>query len=82
VIPDFSEDRGGKTMKEPAEVYDVLANRVIGAAIEVHRHLGPGYLESVYEEAMCVELTLREISFERQMRFVLNYKGHEIGGKD
>ena len=52
--------------REPDADVDELARRVIGAAIEVHRHLGPGFLESVYEEALCVELELREIPFERQ----------------
>jgi len=55
------------------------ANKVIGAAIEVHRHLGPGYLESVYEEAMAVELTLRGIPFTRQSVFGVDYKGHAVG---
>jgi GxxExxY protein len=44
---------------------DELTERIIGAAIEVHRVLGPGLLESVYEEALCVELFLRDIPFER-----------------
>ena len=43
-------------MNEPGKEIDALANAVIGAAIEVHRILGPGYLESVYEEALAVEL--------------------------
>ncbi len=43
-----------------------LTGEVIGAAIEVHRALGPGLLESVYEECLCHELRLREIPFERQ----------------
>ena len=43
------------------------ANKVIGAAIEVHKQLGPGYLESVYEEALAVELTIRGVPFARQM---------------
>jgi len=55
------------------------AKKVIGAAIEVHRQLGPGYLESVYEEALGVELTLRGIPFARQVGFALDYKGHKIG---
>ena len=55
------------------------ANKVIGAAIEVHRQLGPGYLESVYEEALAVELTLRGVSFARQVVFALDYKGHRVG---
>ena len=55
------------------------ANKVIGAAIEVHRQLGPGYLESVYEEALAVELTLRGVPFARQVVFALDYKGHKVG---
>lgn len=55
------------------------SNKVIGAAIEVHRHLGPGYLESVYEEALAVELTLRGVPFARQVVFGLDYKGHIVG---
>jgi hypothetical protein len=45
---------------------DTLSESVIGAAIEVHRHLGPGLLESIYEEALCVELKLRGIPYCRQ----------------
>ena len=55
------------------------ATKVIGAAIEVHKILGPGYLESVYEEALAVELSLRDITFSRQLTFALDYKGHKIG---
>jgi GxxExxY protein len=46
---------------------DELTERLIGAAIEVHRVLGPGLLESIYEEALCVEMEQREIAFERQV---------------
>jgi GxxExxY protein len=52
---------------------------VIGAAIEVHRKLGPGYLESVYEDALAIELYLRHIPFVRQAPVAVNYKGHLIG---
>jgi len=55
------------------------ANKVIGAAIEVHKQLGPGYLKSVYEEALAVELTIRGIPFARQVVFALDYKGHKVG---
>lgn len=48
---------------------------IIGAAIEVHRSLGPGLLESAYEECLCRELALRRIPFERQRSISLEYKG-------
>ncbi len=63
---------------EPDEECDRLAFAVIGAAIEVHRHLGPGYLEMVYEDAMEVELKLREIPFVRQKEVAVDYKGHRV----
>ena len=64
---------------EPQEGLDRLAHQVIGAAIEVHRRLGPGFLESVYEEALCIELKLRGIPFERQVYRDIDYKGHSVG---
>ncbi|HOW71141.1 MAG TPA: GxxExxY protein [Phycisphaerae bacterium] len=64
---------------EPQEELDRLAYEVIGAAIEVHRELGPGYLESVFENALCVELEIRGIPFQRQFAFAVNYKGHPVG---
>src|SRR5262245_54795221 len=60
---------------------DELTENIIGAAIEVHRVLGPGLLESVYEEALCVEMQLRGISFQRQIDVDVNYKGHLIKGQ-
>ncbi len=65
--------------KEPDKELDELAYKVIGAAMEVHRTLGPGFLESVYEEALCVELKRREISFEKQAEISIQYKGHAVG---
>ena len=64
---------------EPDAGLDELARRTIGAAIEVHRHLGPGYLESLYEEALAVESTERRIPFARQTEITVVYKGNEIG---
>ena len=61
------------------EKIDALANKTIGAALEVHRILGPGYLESVYEEALARELALRQIPFECQKILAINYKGYLIG---
>jgi GxxExxY protein len=51
---------------------------IIGAAIEVHRHLGPGLLESAYEECLCEELSLRKIPFKRQIRLPVIYKSKKL----
>jgi GxxExxY protein len=55
-----------------------LTRRIIGAAIEVHRQLGPGLLESAYEECLCKELALRGISYERQKAVAVIYKGAKL----
>ena len=52
--------------------------RIIGCAIEVHRYLGPGLLESVYESALCIELRARSLPFKRQVGLPLYYKGELI----
>ena len=64
---------------EPSQEVDTLARKVIGAAIEVHRALGPGYTENVYEEALCVELSDLVVPFERQVRVAVEYKGRKVG---
>lgn len=61
------------------ENQDRLSYRIIGAAIEVHKQLGPGLLESVYETALCAEFRLRGIGFERQKRIDIIYKGERVG---
>lgn len=55
-----------------------ITETIIGAAIEVHRTLGPGLLESAYEECLCHELTLRQVSFERQRPLPVKYKGIDL----
>jgi GxxExxY protein len=69
----------GEKRREPAASVDALARDVIGVAIEVHRVLGPGLLESIYEEALCVELELAGIPFERQVPVQVHYKQRFIG---
>ena len=59
---------------DKAYEHDPLTHRIIGAAIEVHRLLGPGLLESTYEECLCLELTLAGIPFERQISLPIVYK--------
>lgn len=68
-----------KNLREPGAEVDALAKQVIGAAIEVHRVLGPGFLESVYEEALCVELQSYGLALARQVVIAVSYKGHEVG---
>jgi GxxExxY protein len=64
---------------EPDPELNRITRGIIGAAIEVHRHLTAGHLESAYEEAMAIEMSLRGISFQRQVGVQLQYKGHLIG---
>ena len=56
-----------------------LSSAVIGAAIEVHRQLGPVFPESVYEKALCLELELRHIPFAHQREIKVSYKGRIVG---
>ena len=56
-----------------------LTGKIIGAAIRVHRELGPGYLESIYEEALAFELASIGLKFERQWRVEVRYRGQRVG---
>ena len=64
-----------KTQAELRVEADEWSRKLIGAAIEVHRELGPGLLESAYEECLCRELDLREIPYRRQLPVAIEYKG-------
>ena len=55
-----------------------ITEKIIGAAIEVHKQLGPGLLESAYEDCLCREMALREIQFERQVSMLFDYKGVKL----
>jgi GxxExxY protein len=58
-----------------------VATEVIGAAIEVHRQLGPGFLEKIYQEALCLELDARNLQFERERSITVHYRGVAIPGQ-
>ncbi len=73
------EEAARESRIEPGRHVDELAHRVIGAAIEIHRHLGPGFLERVYEDALAIEFELRGIPHERQKRIIVSYKERMIG---
>ena len=71
--------RTASELREPDRDLDRHASEVVAAAIEVHQVLGPGFLESVYERALCVELGLRNLPYRRQVPIMVGYKGHEVG---
>jgi len=67
-----------KSMELMKMVENDLVSKVIGCAIEVHRHLGPGLLESAYESCLCSELAINGIQFTRQVPLEIQYKGELI----
>ena len=60
---------------------DSVTGKIIGAAIEAHKALGPGLLESIYEEALCHEFGIQKITFQRQVDIDVTYKNHIIKGQ-
>jgi GxxExxY protein len=56
-----------------------LTHRIIGCAMEVHKHLGNGFQEVIYQRALAIEMQLQNIDFSREHEMQLQYKGHEIG---
>ncbi len=60
-------------------ILNKVTEGIIGCAIEVHRNLGPGLLESIYENALCYELDANDIPFERQVTVPVIYKGQQLG---
>ncbi|HEX7700499.1 MAG TPA: GxxExxY protein [Kofleriaceae bacterium] len=75
-----AKDSKGTERTEPSVHADRCAYAVIGAAIEVHRTLGPGFLEKTYEDALVVELGLRRINYRRQVPINVQYKSAELEG--
>ena len=67
-----------KEIKMNVNETNIITEKIIGAAIEVHKTLGPGLLESVYEDCLAIELQLKKIKFIKQYRIPINYKGHSI----
>lgn len=59
--------------------YEDLTYRVIGCAMEVHKHLGNGFQEVVYQRALAIEMQMQGIEFSREHEMPLQYKGHDIG---
>ena len=79
------EEKAASEQTEGAEVrapfpksVNQITDQIIGAAIEVHRHLGPGLLESAYEDCLCYELTQLGLGFQRQTHLPIYYKGIKL----
>ena len=68
-----------RTQKEQPNGEDDFSHEIIGAAVEVQRVLGVGLLESAYAAALAVELTERELGFQREVPIFARYKGHDLG---
>ena len=67
-------------MKPRTELeHEELTKKIIGCAIEVHKKLGPGFIESIYENAFIIELQRKGLPFERQKEVVIEYDGDEVG---
>ncbi len=60
-------------------IHEELSNKIIGCAITVHKIVGPGFLENVYEQSLCVELSLNNIPFTRQKMYSVFYKSYIVG---
>jgi len=59
--------------------YEALTEKIIGCAIEVHKKLGPGFLESIYENALIIELQRKNLKVEQQREVLIKYDGMEVG---
>lgn len=57
---------------------NIISGRILDCSIEVHRNLGPGLLESIYQNCLCKEFRLREINYEKQVFVPVNYKGEFV----
>jgi GxxExxY protein len=69
----------GRIFEPMAPDVERVGRRLIGAAIAVHGLLGPGYKEPIYVEALCIELDLRALSFERVKSVIVSFKDREVG---
>ena len=67
------------TPRKPTHELDWLTDKIIGCAIEVHRFLGPGFLEATYENALCVELQATGLTVQRQVIYPVMYRNAKVG---
>jgi len=77
-LPQSHKDRS-VLMCNLIESLNEITEKIIGCAIEVHRNLGPGLLESIYENALCFELNQINVKYEKQLKIPIVYKGLSLG---
>jgi len=78
---DFSSSQGLRIPSPLSPEADLAMSRTIGCAIAVHRVLGPGFIESIYRKAMCIELESRNLAYEKERSIRVTYRGVEIPGQ-
>lgn len=78
-MPQPEDDRRLSPEKSPGITFEPNTRVAIGAAIAVHRALGPGFVETIYQKALCVALTNRKIPFETQKPVTVSFEGTEVG---
>lgn len=78
-MSDTEQSASHRLLLQPGSDIETIAADLLDAAIEVHRCLGPGFLETIYEEALCVELALRGMPYVRQAGVQVAYKGRVVG---
>ena len=74
----FSSSQGLRIPSPLSPEADLAMSRTIGCAIAVHRVLGPGFIESIYRKAMCIELESRNLAYEKERSIRVTYRGVEI----
>lgn len=78
-MSDTEQSASHRILLQPTGEIEAIAADLLDAAIEVHRCLGPGFLETIDEEALCIELALRGVAFTRQAPIQVAYKGRIVG---
>jgi GxxExxY protein len=73
--------RQGVTMSEKQYLHSEITGKIIGCAMEVHRTLGNGFQEVIYQRALAIEMRLHELNFSRELEMELFYKGENIGSR-
>lgn len=76
---EFTRQLRGREREKRSMIRSELTEQIIGSAIEVHKHWGPGLYEEIYEKSLYHELRLRNVNFESQVKLPLVYKGERVG---